>query len=134
MDEMFRNSQLIEIDLSGFDVTQVTTFNSMFTSSTTKKIDLSGWDTSLKKPDGRLMFKDCGNLTTVYAGEKTVLGRGDDMFKGAGKLVGGKGTLFDEAHVGLEYARIDDPDHDAPGYFTYKAPPADKNGLVILFR
>lgn len=134
MDEMFRNSQLIEIDLSGFDVTQVTTFNSMFTSSSTKKIDLFGWDTSFKKPDGRLMFKDCGNLTTVYAGEKTVLGRGDDMFKGAGKLVGGKGTLFDEAHVGLEYARIDDPEHGAPGYFTYKAPPADKNGLVILFR
>lgn len=47
------------------------------------------------------------------------------MFVCCYNLVGGAGTKYSIDHTRLDYARIDGgPDN--PGYFTYKAPPSQK--------
>ena len=71
------------------------------------------------------MFYECENLKTIYACDlwkTTAVTNGTEMFLGSTKLVGGWGTTYDENHVNLDYARLDDgPDSLNPGYFTFRS-------------
>ena len=92
---LFQNCKsLVEINLNGFDIKGVTAAYGM--------------------------FQGCGELTTVFCDADytnlagmTSLG----MFDGCNKIVGGKGTKWEKAHIDASYAR---PDRgvEKPGYFT----------------
>ena len=67
------------------------------------------------------MFYNCSNLRTINVGSgwsmEKVGGTVVNMFLDCTSLVGGKGTVYDENHIGIEYAHIDGgPDN--PGYLT----------------
>jgi hypothetical protein len=78
------------------------------------------------------MFYGCEKLQTIYVGDGWILSDmaqeiSENVFNGCFSLVGGKGTTFDPAHVGAEYAHIDGgPDN--PGYFTKKPDRGDVTG------
>ena len=74
--------------------------NGMFRETAFVNLDLSNFDTS--------------KVTTMY-----------QMFYNIASIVGEKGTTYDADHKDFEYARVDDPDNDKPGYFTYKAAPTN---------
>ena len=129
---MFSNCINLEsLDLRNFDVSNVTTtahgLLGMFSvCEKLKTLDLSSFDTrSASVMSG--MFYCCSNLETIYVGDnwstESVI-KGDYMFDGCTKLVGGNGTKFDENCIAYTYARIDGGE-DAPGYFTRA------NGVVI---
>ena len=113
-------SNLEEIDVSNFDTKSVINMNQMFFScSSLTSLDLSKFDTHNVK-DMTNMFADCENLTTIYAGNDWStenVENGDGMFSSCEKLIGGKGTRYDMAHVGVEYAHIDGGPSN-PGYFS----------------
>ena len=87
-------------------------------------LDLGGFNTS-NVSDMSEMFSGCSALQTIYVGEgwclsDMVLSASRNVFKDCNKLMGGKGTAYDPAHVDADYAHIDGgPDN--PGYFTDKA-------------
>lgn len=92
-------------------------------------LDLSTFDTrKVKNMVG--MFADFSgptNFTTIYVGDKWSTESLEPcmMFFNCTNLVGGKGTKCNETtwdHNDYIYARVDDPEHGKPGYFTYKAP------------
>ena len=91
--------------------------------SSLTSLDLSHFDTS-NVTDMRNMFDGCSSLTTIYCNEdwseveRTYSG---NMFTGCEKLLGGRGTAYDAAHVDLAYARPDSPEN--PGYFTLNLTP-----------
>lgn len=91
----------------------------MFAKVAATELDVSGWDTS-SVTNMNYMFGNCPNLTTIYADtfvtSAVTMGR-DTMFAQCLNLVGGAGTAYDNAHAGVEYARIDNPP-TYPGYFT----------------
>ena len=64
------------------------------------------------------MFYDCTELTTIYCNDKWTSGSSDDMFTNCTSLKGGTGTVFDDAHTDILYARPDR--EDEKGYFTAK--------------
>ena len=70
------------------------------------------------------MFTSCRNLKTIYC--KTDWTQynmdADDLFYDCPKLVGGNGTVYDENHTYLDYARPDLPNQ--PGYFSDGTPHA----------
>jgi hypothetical protein len=68
------------------------------------------------------MFSSCKSLTDIYVSEgwkNDKVEYADQMFDQCYKLVGEKGTTYDENHIGLDYAHIDGGPEN-PGYFTYK--------------
>ncbi|MBQ4023321.1 MAG: BspA family leucine-rich repeat surface protein [Prevotella sp.] len=76
------------------------------------------------------MFNGCSGLTTIYCGDNWNTDKVTDsnnMFYNCTNLVGGKGTVYDDAHVDVSYAH-DDEGESNPGYLTYK----DKDVVVIL--
>lgn len=88
----------------------------------TSLIELHLADFNMSKlEDATKMFSGCTNLKTIVTNRNWSLGsyKDDDMFKGCTKLTGGKGTAFDAAHTGKEYARPDGGT-ERPGYFTSK--------------
>jgi hypothetical protein len=67
------------------------------------------------------MFAYCTNLTTIYGGDEwstAALEASTEMFMSCENLVGGNGTVYDEAHVDAAYAHVDGV--GGPGYFTTK--------------
>lgn len=69
------------------------------------------------------MFSAMRYIETIYVGNEwntTNVTESTDMFKNATKIVGGAGTTYNENYINREYARIDDPSHGKPGYFTLK--------------
>ena len=100
MDNMFnRCYKLTSLNLEKFNITKVT--------------DMSE------------MFRSCSALQTIYVGDGWRLSEmaqssSHNVFKDCTRLVGGKGTAYDAAHVDANYAHIDGgPDN--PGYFTEKS-------------
>ena len=127
MFNMFYNfDNIVTLDLSGWDTSNVTDMSYMFEScDNLVTLDLSGWDTS-NVTDMMHMFINDKKLTTIYVSEGFVTNKvtnSGGMFYDCENLVGGSGTPYNESHFDKEYARIDDPTNDRPGYFTYKAPP-----------
>ena len=123
MNGMFSDcSDLTTLDLTKFDTKNVTNFIEFLNGcEKLTSIDLSSFDTSnVKSMDA--MFTSCENLETITVSSKFVTTHADynnDMFNRCNALKGGKGTTYDGAHKGIEYARIDGgPTSATPGYFT----------------
>ena len=124
MSNMFRDTNmLMELDVSHFDTSNVTDMSNMFRNSDKLEIlDLSSFDTS-KVTNMSYMFNDMNSLKTIYASDMwntTSVTSGYSAFANSSNLVGGAGTIYDFNHTNKEYARVDDPQNDKPGYFTLK--------------
>ena len=111
---------LTTLGLSDFDTRKVMNMSYMFANCVgLTALDLSGWNTP-KLTDTRYMFVLCSNLETIYCGDgwnTDKLKLSEEMFNGCTKLVGGKGTKFDEEHTNKDYAH-EDGGPSNPGYFT----------------
>ena len=119
MEYMFYDSyNLIELDLTNFDVSNVQKFNSM--------------------------FGNCRALETIYAkgnwATQTTV-ESSSMFYDCRKLVGGALTAYNSSNADITFAHVDGAPA-APGYFTDKAQPmpyavvtkdTDGNPLSVAF-
>ena len=118
-------SRLKNFYLGDLDTSKVTSATRLFNGSGLLEMaDLSNFSTESKPLMGSL-FTQCKYLKTVYIGDKwntdDLSGHpGDILFEINISLVGERGTSFSAEHRTYEYARVDDPDNDKPGYFTYK--------------
>lgn len=122
------------VDLYGLDVTSVTSMIGMFNGcSSLRTLDLNGFTTNSLEYTANMFYR-CENLRTIFAtdGFRTDKiadsANASNMFAGCTALVGGKGTVYNEAHINKEYARIDGGT-DQPGYFRLKT----KNKYTITF-
>ena len=121
MSEMFYGCvALTKLDLSNFDTSNVRSMHAMFYNcSALTELDLSNFDTSKVTNMGN-MFYGCAALETIYtapdADWSSVSEKSYHMFEGCTKLVGGKGTVYDSNHDNATYAHVDSDDN--PGYFT----------------
>ena len=115
-------SALKTVDLTNFDGNSVTSMIGMFNGcSSLRTLDLTSFSTYSLEFTAN-MFYHCENLRTIFAtdGFRTdKIKSASNMFAGCTSLVGGKGTVYDEAHINKEYARIDGGT-DQPGYFRLK--------------
>ena len=129
MSDMFELcNDLTTLDISGFDTSNVTNMRSMFNSSSVRSLDLSSFDTS-NVTDMGWMFSDCSLLESIIAGDKLSTGSvtsDTHMFFSCKSLRGGAGTVYDEKHIGTEYAHVDGGRNN-PGYFTYARAAKDKS-------
>ena len=120
MNSMFSGCEsLTELDLSSFDTKNVTNFAYMFMSCTGLQIvDVNSFDIS-NATVMQGMFGSCWELTTICCSNDWSNCQADTyiMFSGCKKLVGDKGTVFDNNTLDKTYARPDGGT-DAPGYFT----------------
>ena len=132
-------SSLTNLDLSGFKTDNVTDMSCMFSGcSSLTSLDLSDFKTD-NVTDMSFMFYSCSELTNIFIGDRWSTNKvttSTTMFYGCNKLVGGKGTEYDESHTDHAYARIDGG-AKAPGYFTYKASSPyvalSDDGLTVTF-
>ncbi len=112
---------LNSLDVSHFDTSNVTSMYAMFGGCTNlTRLDVSNFDTS-NVTNMVSMFAYCTNLTTIYGGDEwstAALEASTEMFMSCENLVGGNGTVYDEAHVDAAYAHVDGV--GGPGYFTTK--------------
>ena len=124
MKGMFYNcATLTSLDLSSFETGNVTNMNGMFYGcSNLTSLDVSGFDIS-SVTDMSNMFNKCNKLETIYASSDWSLtgAYASDMFLNCNSLKGGLGTVYNSAHVDLNYARIDGGTL-SPGYFTEAIP------------
>ena len=147
MHDMFYDSKVTTLDLSGFDTSKVTDMMRMFDGSSTTEIkgldkfdtskvtnmygmfadsqvttiDLSSFDTSNVTAMIQMFYR-CKNLKTIYVSDKFNTSNVTDsiqMFNFATNLVGGAGTVYDSSKTDKTYAHIDGGTSN-PGYFTLK--------------
>ena len=121
MHQVFEDCRALEsIDFSGVNTENVTNMGDLFLNcKSLKTIDISSFNTkNVTKMTS--MFYKCDVLTTIYVGEgwttENVTESGE-MFEKSPNLVGGRGTTYDENHIGIEYAHIDGGTSN-PGYLT----------------
>lgn len=127
IDSMFCACHAIKsISLTSFDTTHVEDMTMMFAECyNLETIDLSSFDTSNVIYTGSVFALD-GKLKTIYASEKftfdsSIIDENESFFGDCISLVGGAGTVYNDEFATIKYARIDDPDNGAPGYFTLKS-------------
>jgi len=113
-------SKITEIDMSGFDTSNVIDMRDMFNGcAVLTSLDLSNFDTSNVRSMADMFF-GCAALETIYTASDADWSSesvdSSNMFEGCEKLVGGKGTTYDSHSVDATYARVDS--NDNPGYFT----------------
>lgn len=128
MSAMFSEcSALTSINLSSFNTSAIADiyglFNMFYGCSSLTTLDLSSFNTSTVD-NMTQMFFNCGNLETIYVGDKWTtenVTSSDDMFTYSYNLKGGQGTTYDAGHIDAAYAHIDEGATN-PGYLTYKAP------------
>ncbi|MBO7440875.1 MAG: BspA family leucine-rich repeat surface protein, partial [Bacteroidales bacterium] len=130
MSNMFSSCGFKSIDLSGFDTRNVTNIESMFNSCKSLETIILGGNFSAESVTTDehdyyfgAMFGYCPRLTTIVVPDVYDMNipngvKGVSMFADDKELIGGQGTIFDENKIEKEYARIDNPNSDAPGYFT----------------
>ena len=131
---------LTSLDLKSFNTEKVTDMGWMFAGCTSlKSLDLSSFVTS-NVTNMDAMFYNCLLLTTIYCNGDWSKGKvttSESMFSGCEALKGGNGTAYDEAHVDINYARLDGL-NDQPGYFTkckeiYAVLESGKTTLTIYY-
>ena len=54
-----------------------------------------------------------------------------NIFEGCYNLTGGKGTVYDDEHIDLEYAHIDDGKNN-PGYLTAVKTNTEANNTIVI--
>ena len=120
---MFANNTSLEnLDISNFNTENILLAAGMFVEDNLASIDLSNFNTT-KLISTYRMFDGANELETVYVSNDWNLSNvslSDKMFNNDTNLVGGAGTTYDANHTDKEYARIDDPTNENPGYFTLK--------------
>ncbi len=114
-------SSLKTLDLRNLNTDKVTNMSYMFTDcSSLKTLDLQNFNTG-EVTNMRYMFAGCISLTTILVTESNWSVKdeinGFQMFGGCKKLIGDKGTKYDNANIGKDYAIIDGTD-GKPGYLT----------------
>jgi len=121
MTYMFKEcTKLKRIDLSTLNLKNVIAFTSTFSGCTAlEEVNLEGvtWE-NVSYTNG--MFENDEILKRIFVShnpDPTKIVRQEDMFKKCYSLVGGMGTVFDENHIGTEYACLDGGE-DNPGYFS----------------
>ena len=136
MYSMFRGcSGLTSLDVSNFNTANVTNMEDMFQECVgLTSLDVSSFKTdNVTRMEG--MFRGCSELNTIYAGSgwsTEAVTNGGYMFTGCTKLVGGRGTTYEENHIDYTYAHIDGGASN-PGYFTDKnAAPAITEAYAVL--
>ena len=133
MNGMFYNDEnLTTIDVSSFNTSNVTDFGNMFSMLHITSLDLSNFDTR-KAQDMSYMFHFTRELETIYVSDKwntDLVTSSSDMFTYDDSLVGQKGTTYNENHIDKEYARVDDPDNNKPGYLTNKIPDTETYTII----
>ena len=118
----FGCTNLTSLNVSKFNTASVTDMSYMFSNCfNLESLDMSGFNTE-EVTNMLAMFFNSKNLTTIYAGDGWTtknLTKGADMFTYCTKLIGGKGTMYDEGYTDHTYACIDGgPNSETPGYFT----------------
>ena len=113
-------SKLSSIDLSNFRTPNATVMGSMFMDcSALTSLDLSTFNTA-KVTNMFQMFRGCSNLQTIIVGKDwttDAVTRSEDMFRDCTKLVGGKGTTYNNNKRDKAYAHLDYGTSN-PGYLT----------------
>jgi surface protein len=112
-------TKLKSLDLSSFNTSNVTRMDYMFEGcSSLQIIDLTSFDIT-NVTLMACMFDSCDELTTIccFGDWSTSNANSNFMFWGCDKLVGGKGTPYNDAFVDKTYARPDGGT-GSPGYFT----------------
>ena len=116
-------SELTNLDVSHFITEKVYDLSEMFNNCTSlTSLDLSNFKTD-NVTSMELLFNKCEALESIYVsnGWSTAkVTEGNEMFSNCFKLIGGKGTIYDDNHIDYTYARIDGG-ADVPGYFTEKS-------------
>ena len=134
MNRMFFFYLGTELDISSFDTSSVTDMALMFGEChNLKSIDVSSFDAS-NVSDMHGMFENCDSLETITVGEgwtTEAVEESDYMFAGCENLKGGAGTVYDEDHTDVEYARIDGG-KTAPGYFTSVNGPSEEDTTIVI--
>lgn len=125
MHDMFNGcNKLKNLNLSGFKTAKVTDMSHMFHSCTSlTSLDLSSFNTA-NVTNMSYMFHYCSELTRIYAENQWNTAKvtsGDGMFVECKKLVGGKGTWYDDSYyydnfTDINLAQIDSP--SSPGYLS----------------
>ena len=123
MTYMFYNcSALTSLDLSSFNTENVTEMNNMFSGcEALTSLDLSSFNTENVQYMNN-MLSGCRKLKTIYCNNdwSTSSAESDyEMFYECKKLVGGKGTKYNDSYIDKYYARPDGGT-ESPGYFTLK--------------
>ena len=125
MNSMFYGcSDLASLDLSSFDTRSVTNMSSMFYHCISLPgLDLTSFDTGAVE-DMSTMFYGCDILSRIWAGpewstEKVNTEQVLPMFAHCTRLKGDKGTAYDPARTGVEYACLDGGE-EKPGYLSRK--------------
>lgn len=113
----------LEIDLSGWNTSNVIDTEIAFGNGRIAELDVSGWDMS-SLVSGPFMFGIyANNIETIYydGGSLPFDSEADThgIFRGDAKLVGGAGSTSLDKELNV-YARVDDPCSGKPGYFTWK--------------
>ena len=122
---------ILDIDLSNFDTSNVTDMGAMFQNMYSLKIlDISNFDISKVESMSYTfaIFHDhstvSDKLEKIYVNNDfntSQLTNFSDMFRNRRKLRGGAGSfLTDPSTADKTWLRIDDPTHGRPGYFTRK--------------
>lgn len=106
--------------ISNLNTANVASMRSLFNGcSSLTTLDLSTFSTA-SVTDMTSMFASCSNLTTITVGSgwaTDAVTNGETMFSDCTSLVGGRGTTFATANLGVEYAHIDEGAAN-PGYLT----------------
>ena len=119
----YKTNKVTEINMTGWSgtLTGKALENTFHTCSKVESLDLSGFDISGVTTCQNL-FRQCASLKTIYASASqdwSAISTSTDMFYNCANLVGGNGTEFDSANpVDNTYAVIDAA--GTPGYFTAK--------------
>ncbi len=122
MSGMFQGCEkLASLDLnSSFDTSKAYFMNDMFKGcKALKSLDLSNWNTKHFMQTNN-MFKDCQNLQTIVVSSKwdmSSIKTSENMFYGATKIRGQRGTGYNSAKLDSEYARLDYGQNER-GYLT----------------
>ena len=123
-------SNLITLNLSNFNTSNVTNMSYMFASMRSlTSLNLSNFDTSKVTNMGAMFYLEDADmpkdkLEIIYVNNDfntASLTSTYKMFKNRKKLRGGNGSyLSNPSTADKTWLRIDDPAHGRPGYFTRK--------------
>ena len=109
-------------EFSTFNTENVTNMESMFWDcQSLTSLDISIFNTS-NVNNMTSLFAECGSLESIIVGDKwntENVDDGSDAFLQCYKIVGQKGTTYNEEHIDMDYAHVDGG-LDNPGYLTLK--------------
>ncbi len=140
MSWMFGDSHIKEVNFTNFNTSNVTDMDAMFIGNNDIEVlDLSSFDTS-NVTNMSCMFAGCSSLKTIYVSNKwstqsleinNGTNHNQNIFEGCYNLTGGKGTVYDDEHIDLEYAHIDDGKNN-PGYLTAVKTNTEANNTIVI--